>query len=135
MPAIILLSIWQGVGFQMVIILAGLQAIPKSLYEAAQMDGANRWQQFRAVTLPGLRNTLIFVVMMTTILAFRLFDQVYILTQGGPENATTTVMYQAVSTAFDEADVGRAAAMTVVLFVIVLALTLLQRRILREDRS
>lgn len=134
MPAVVLLSIWQGVGFQMVIILAGLQAIPRELYEAAQMDGASRWQQFRSVTLPGLRNTLIFVVMVTTILAFRLFDQVYILTQGGPENSTTTVMYQAVSTAFDEANVGRAAAMTVVLFVIVLALTLLQRRILREDR-
>jgi multiple sugar transport system permease protein len=134
MPSIILLSIWQGVGFQMVIILAGLQAIPRELYEAAEMDGAGRWQQFRAVTLPGLRSTLIFVVMMTTILAFRLFDQVYILTRGGPENSTTTVMFQAVTTAFDEANVGRAAAMTVVLFVIVLALTLLQRRILREDR-
>ncbi|KAB2350094.1 carbohydrate ABC transporter permease [Actinomadura rudentiformis] len=134
LPAIMLLSIWQGVGFQMVIILAGLQSIPAELYEAAQMDGAGRWQRFRVVTLPGLRNTLIFVVMVTTMLSFRLFDQVYILTQGGPGNSTTTAMYEAVSTTFDGGDVGRAAAMTVVLFVIVLALTILQRRVLREDR-
>lgn len=134
MPAIMLLSVWQGVGFQMIILLAGLQGIPATLYEAAQIDGANRRQTFFAVTLPGLRNTMIFVVMVTTILAFRLFDQVYILTQGGPANATTTVMYQAVATAFDESNVGRAAAMTVVLFLVVLVLTVCQRRILREDQ-
>ena len=83
--SIIILSIWQGVGFQMIILLAGLQGIPASLYEAASIDKANRWQQFRNVTVPGLRNTLIFVALVTTIFAFRLFDQVYILTQGGPE--------------------------------------------------
>lgn len=133
--SIIVLSIWQGVGFQMVILLAGLQGIPVSLYEAARIDTANRWQQFRYVTLPALRNTLIFVVLVTTILAFRLFDQVYILTRGGPENSTSTVMYQAVTTAFDANNVGRAAAITVVFFVIVLGLTLLQRGILREERD
>jgi multiple sugar transport system permease protein len=99
------------------------------------MDGANRWHRFTAVTLPGLRNTLIFVIMVTTVLSFRLFDQVYILTKGGPNNATTTVMYQAVSTAFDEGNVGRAAAMTVILFLIVLVLTGLQRLVLRQERE
>ncbi len=133
--SIIVLSIWQGVGFQMVIMLAGLQGISPALYEAAEVDGATRWQQFLAVTLPGLRNTMIFVVMVTSILAFRLFDQVYILTRGGPDNATTTVMHQAVSTAFDAGNVGRAAAMTAVLFVIVAAITLIQQRLLRQDRE
>jgi multiple sugar transport system permease protein len=133
--AIIILSIWQGVGFQMIILLAGLQGIPTSLYEAASIDKANRWRQFLHVTVPGLRNTLIFVVMVTTIFSFRLFDQIYIMTQGGPQNATTTVMYQAVTTAFTENNVGRASAITVVFFLIVLVITLIQRRLLREERE
>jgi multiple sugar transport system permease protein len=85
--------------------------------------------------VPGLRNTLIFVALVTTIFAFRLFDQVYILTQGGPQNATTTVMYQAVTTAFTENNVGRGAAITVIFFVITLLITVIQRRVLREERE
>jgi multiple sugar transport system permease protein len=135
MLSIIIMSIWQGVGFQMIILLAGLQGIPVSLYEAARIDKANRWQQFLNITVPGLRNTLIFVVMVTTIFSFRLFDQVYILTQGGPNSATTTVMYQAVTSAFTENNVGRGAAITVVFFVIVLVITIIQRRLLREERE
>jgi len=135
LPSIMLMSIWQGVGFQMVILLAGLQGIPSSLYEAASIDKAGRWQQFLHVTVPGLRNTLIFVVLVTTIFSLRLFDQVYIMTKGGPQNATTTVMYQTVTTAFAENNVGKAAAMTVVFFIIVLAVTLVQRRVLREERE
>jgi len=135
LAAIIILSIWQGVGFQMIIILAGLQGIPPSLYEAAAIDKAGRWKQFLHITLPGLRNPLIFVVMVTTIFAFRLFDQVYVMTSGGPDNATTTVMYQAVTSAFDEDNVGRGAAITVVFFLIVLAITLVQRVLLREERG
>jgi multiple sugar transport system permease protein len=83
-PAIMLLSIWQGVGFQMVIYLARLQDIPEELYEAAAIDGANRIQQFFNVTLPQLRNTTIFVVIATTILAFKLFTQVWVMTQWSP---------------------------------------------------
>jgi multiple sugar transport system permease protein len=135
MLSIIILSIWQGVGFQMIIILAGLQGISPSLYEAASIDKAGRWQQFLNVTLPGLRNTLIFVTLVTTIFAFRLFDQVYIMTQGGPDDATTTVMFQAVDTAFTKNNVGRGAAITVVFFIIVLLITLVQRIVLREDRE
>jgi multiple sugar transport system permease protein len=78
LPAIMIMSIWQGVGFQMVILLAGLQDIPNELYDAAAIDGASRWEQFRFVTVPQLRNTLIFVVTVTSILAFRLFDQVWV---------------------------------------------------------
>jgi len=134
LPAISLTSIWQGVGFQMVILLAALQGIAHELYEAARVDGANRWQQFVCITLPQLRNAIIFVVLVTTILAFRLFDQVQIMTQGGPNYATTTVMYEAVNSAFGSQQVARAAAMTVVFFTIVLLITLLQRAVSRYDR-
>jgi multiple sugar transport system permease protein len=135
MASIIIMSIWQGVGFQMIILLAGLQGIPTSLYEAAAIDKANSWQQFRNVTLPSLRNTLIFVSLVTTIFAFRLFDQVFILTQGGPQNSTTTVMYQAVNSAFSTGNVGKASAMTIVFVLIVIVITVIQRLILREERE
>jgi multiple sugar transport system permease protein len=134
LPAITLTSIWQGVGFQMVILLAALQGIPDELYESAQIDGANHWQQFVFITVPQLRNAIIFVVLVTTILAFRLFDQVQIMTQGGPDHATTTVMYEAVNAAFGSQQVARAAAMTVVFFIIVLLITLLQRYLARQER-
>jgi multiple sugar transport system permease protein len=134
LPAIALTSIWQGVGFQMIILLAALQGIPEELYEAARVDGAGKWQQFVFITLPQLRNAIIFVVLVTTILAFRLFDQVQIMTQGGPGHATTTVMYEAVNAAFASQQVAKGAAMTVVFFLIVLLLTLLQRYVLKQER-
>ena len=134
LPAIALTSIWQGVGFQMVILLAALQAIPTELYEAAKVDGANKRQQLLYITLPQLRNALIFVVLVTTILAFRLFDQVQIMTQGGPLYATTTIMYEAVNTAFASQQVAKGAAMTVVFFTIVLIFTLLQHAIVKHEK-
>jgi multiple sugar transport system permease protein len=135
LPALMLLSIWQGVGFQMVILLAGLQGIPGSLYEAAVMDGAEQWGQFWYITLPQLRNTLIFVMLLTSILAFRLFDQVQIMTQGGPNDATTTVMYEAIKAGFEQQKVAKGAAMTVVLFLIVLVITILQRFVIKEEKA
>jgi len=133
--SIALLSIWAGVGFQMVIVLAGLQEIPAELYEAASLDRANFWQRFWNVTVPGLRNTLIFVIIITTIFSLRLFDQVFILTKGGPIDATQTVMYQAVTSAFIEGNVGRASAITVIFVLIIIAITLLQRLVLRQNRE
>jgi multiple sugar transport system permease protein len=133
LPAIVMTSVWQGVGFQMVILLAALQGIPQQLYEAAQVDGANKWQQFMHITLPQLRNALIFVVLVTTILAFRLFDQVQIMTQGGPQNATTTLMYEAVNAAFSSQQVAKGAAITVVFFIFVLIFSLLQRLVLKQQ--
>ncbi|GGR81504.1 MULTISPECIES: carbohydrate ABC transporter permease [Streptomyces] len=137
MASIIVLSIWQGVGFQMVILLAGLQQIPGELYEAAQLDRASRWQRFRHVTLPGIRGTLVFVAMLTSVLSFRVFDQVYVLVRGGGlnEEATRTVMYQAVTTAFDQNNIGQASAITVVFFMIVVVLTLIQRRVVRPGNE
>lgn len=132
MPSLMALSIWQGMGLQMVVLLAGLQTIPESLYESARLDGAGAWARFRHVTLPQLRNPLVFVVVITGILAFRLFDQVQILTRGGPADATTTVMYEAVTTSFRRQQVGLASAMSVVFFVVVLGLTALGRRFFRQ---
>ncbi len=132
LPAIMGVSIWQGVGFQMVILLAALQGIPETLQEAARVDGAGPLRRFWHVTLPQLRNPLAFVVMVTTILAFRLFDQIQIMTQGGPLDATTTIMYEAVKAVFERQEVARGAAMTVILFVTVLTLTLIHRLLLRE---
>ncbi len=129
-----LTSIWQGVGFQMIVFLAALQAIPRQLYEAASIDGAKTWQQFWHITLPQLRYTVAYVVILTTILAFRLFDQVQIMTQGGPNNASTTIMYEVVKSAFAQQQVAKAAAMTVVLFVVVLSLTVLQQKISKKVR-
>ncbi|WP_443064616.1 carbohydrate ABC transporter permease [Streptomyces sp. NBC_00582] len=137
MASIIVLSVWQGVGFQMVILLAGLQQIPSELYEAARLDRASRWQQFRHVTLPGIRGTLVFVALLTSVLSFRVFDQVYVLVKGGglDEDATRTVMYQAVTTAFDQNNIGQASAITVVFFLIVVVLTLVQRRVVRSGNE
>jgi multiple sugar transport system permease protein len=133
-PAIMALSIWQGVGFQMIIFLAGLQEIPSELYEAAEVDGANKLQQFFNITIPQLRNTIIFVVLATTILAFKLFDQVQVMTQGGPQNASMTTMVYVIQQGWGQLKVGYASAVSVVFFIIVLIISLLQRFILREER-
>jgi len=133
--SIIILSMWQGVGFQMVIFLAGLQEIPDSLYEASSLDGANRWEQFLYVTLPGLRNTTLFVIISTTILAFKLFTQVDIMTSGtgGPANSTITTTLHMVNEGFREAQrVGYASAIAVVFVVIVFVISMIQNRILQE---
>jgi len=126
LPAIMVLSIWQGLGFQMVILLAGLQSIPVALYEVAALNGANAWQRLRYVTLPQLRNPLVFTGLITTVLSFRLFAQVDILTQGGPLNSTVTLMYLAVEQAFQRQNIA------VLFFVLVLCFTVLQRRFAPE---
>lgn len=132
MPAIVLLSAWQAYGFQMVVYLAGLQSIPNDLYEAARLDGASAWQRFRYVTLPGLRQTNIFVLIITTIQAFKLFTQINILTQGGPRDSTNTVVQYMYSVGFVGQKLGLASAVAIILFFIVLAISLVQRYITRD---
>ncbi len=132
MPAIVLLSAWQAYGFQMVVYLAGLQNIPNDLYEAARLDGASTWQRFRFVTWPGLRQTNIFVLIITTIQAFKLFTQVNILTQGGPRDSTMTVVQYMYHVGFVGQKLGLASAVAIILFLIVLAISLVQRLILRD---
>ncbi len=132
MPAIVLLSAWQAYGFQMVVYLAGLQQIDPTLYEAARMDGANAWKRFWHVTMPGLRQTHVFALIITTIQAFKLFTQVNILTQGGPRGATDTVVHYMFTAGFVDQRVGVASAVSIVLFVFVLTVSLAQRYIVRE---
>jgi multiple sugar transport system permease protein len=135
LPAIMILSIWQGVGFQMVIYLAGLQGIPDELYEAGRVDGANTWQQFWQITIPQLRNTTIFVIISTTILAFKLFTQVWVMTRGGPQGATKTIIVLLYEEGFKMLRVGYASAIGVLFFLIVLAVSLIQRIYLKEERA
>lgn len=130
MTAIVIMSAWQAMGFQMVIFLAGLQSISADLYEAASLDGANAWQRFRNVTLPGLKNTTIFILTATTMQAFALFTQIDVMTQGGPDDATVTVMYNAVRTGFREQDIAYGSTITVVFFLMILAVAFLQRRLI-----
>jgi multiple sugar transport system permease protein len=130
--AIIMLSMWQAVGFHMVIWLSGLQTIPGELYEAASIDGASPWQQFLHVTWPGLRQTRTFILITITIAAFALFSQVNIMTQGGPLDATTTLVFQAVRTGFQQQQTGYASAISLVFFVLVLIVSLIQRYLTRD---
>jgi multiple sugar transport system permease protein len=132
MPAIMLMSIWQAVGFHMVIWLAGLQTIPAELYEAAALDGASGWQLFRNVTWPGLLQTRTFILITITIAAFSLFTQIRVMTNGGPHDRTTTVVFMAVRTGYEQQATGYAAAVSLVFFVVVLAVSLVQRFLTRE---
>ena len=137
MWAIIAVSIWQGVGFQMIILLAALQDVPTELYEAAAIDGADTWQQFRNVTIPGIRNQLIFVLTVTTILAMRLYDQPVLMPRspGGPVDSTRTAMVHMIEIGYNRQAIGRGSTVAVIFFIIVLVLTLLQRRFLREESA
>lgn len=134
-PAIMLMSIWQGVGFQMLIFLAALQEIPDSFYEAADIDGANTWQQFMYITLPQLKNTTTFVIISTTILAFRLFTQVFVMTNGGPRNSTYTVMLHIYNMAFKRLNIGYASSLTVIFFIIILIISIIQRFVLNDTEE
>ncbi|MDQ3655536.1 MAG: sugar ABC transporter permease, partial [Chloroflexota bacterium] len=126
MPSVIILSVWKQVGYNMVIFLAGLQAIPSSLYEAASIDGAGRWQRFRNITLPLLTPTTFFVLVISIIGSLQVFDAVLVLTDGGPANATRTIVYHIWEEAFVFLEMGYAAAVAWILFVMVFLVTLLQ---------
>jgi multiple sugar transport system permease protein len=132
MPAIVVLSVWKKFGYNMLILLAGLRAIPDELYEAAALDGAGWWHQFRHVTLPGLAPTFLFVSVMTMIEQFQLFAEPYVMTQGGPLKSTTSVVLLMYEEGFRWWRMGHAAAIAFVLFVIMLAATMVQLRLQRE---
>jgi ABC-type sugar transport system permease subunit len=130
--SIIVLSIWQAVGFHMIIWLSGLQTIPEELYEAARMDGANAWQQFKGVTWPGLRSTMVFILVTITIQALGLFVQIDVMTQGGPRDTTTTLVYHAVRQGYRQQETGYGSAISLIFFIIVLFIALVQRYLTRE---
>lgn len=124
--AIVIVSVWRGVGYYMILYLAGLQSIPNELYEAASMDGAGKWRQFLNVTVPSLRPTTFFVTIMLVINCFKIFDLVQVMTNGGPGRATNVLVYEIYNEAFVKFKFGYASAIALVLFVIVLVITVVQ---------
>ncbi len=135
MPAIILLTVWKNFGYNMLIFIAGLQSIPEELHEAAELDGAGAWSRFVHVTLPSLGPTFLFVGVMTMLGNFQLFSEPYVMTQGGPLKATTTVVMLMYEEGFRWWRMGTGAAIAFLLFVVMLIGTLVQMRLQREGRS
>jgi multiple sugar transport system permease protein len=132
MPSVILTSVWKDTGFVMVILLAGLQAIPREYYEAAGIDGATRWQQLRHVTVPLLAPAIFFALTISLINSFQVFDQVYVMTGGGPAGATTVLVERIVRHAFSFSRMGYASAMSWVLFLLIFATTFAFSRLQRR---
>mgnify|MGYP001019937593 CR=1 FL=1 len=135
MPAVILVAVWKNVGFNMVILLAGLQGIPASLYEAAKLDGAGMFGRFRSVTLPMLRHTLLFVLITSITASFQVFDQVYVMTRGGPLHSTETIVYYIYHQGFELLDMGYASSAAWILFAAVFAITIVQLKLFRYDQT
>jgi multiple sugar transport system permease protein len=133
MPVLILLSTWKQIGFNLVVFLAGLQTIPVSRYEAAELDGAGAWQTFWHITLPGLRPTFIFALITTLIFTLRSFEQPYVMTGGGPLNSTNLLVFYIYNQAFSQFDFGYAAAVTTVLLAVTLVLVYVQLKVSGEN--
>lgn len=129
MYAIVMMSLWAGFGGNMLIFLAGLKGIPETYYEAAAIDGANCWQRFFYITIPSLSNTIFFVSTMLIIGTFQVFDQAFVLTKGGPGNATITLVYYIYNSGFKNLDMGYASSMSLILFMIILLFTYLNNRV------
>lgn len=130
LPSIIAVGVWQGIGLKMLIYLAALQGLPKDVFEAASIDGATAVQKFMQITVPMLKPATFFVLVTSIIGAFQAFDQVYILTQGGPANSTTLITYEIYKSAFQQFRMGLACAQSLVLFVFLIVLTLINRRLM-----
>ena len=126
MPAIIIDSVWKLIGYNMIIFLSGLSGVPQNMYEAARIDGASALQIFKNITIPIISPTIFFVVVITTVSSFQVFDLIYMMTQGGPLNSTNVLVYTIYQNAFEFFNIGKASAIAYVLFVIILVLTLIQ---------
>jgi len=135
MPAIVLTSVWKDLGFVVVLFLAGLQAIPAEYYEAASLDGAGPWARLRAITLPLLAPTTFFVTIISLINSFQVFDQVWVMTEGGPAGATTVLVERVVRHAFSYGEMGYAATISWAIFALVFAVTLVQLRLQRKGAA
>jgi multiple sugar transport system permease protein len=133
LPSIMAMDVWIATGYYMIIILAGLQTIPKDLYEAAEISGASSWQKFKKITVPMLRPTLLFILVVNTIKSFQIFIEIYVMTKGGPLNETVTMVYLVYRDAFEKADsMGYASAVAYVLFFIILIISVVQMKLLKE---
>jgi multiple sugar transport system permease protein len=133
--SVMIVNIWLGVGYQMVIFLAGLKSIPAAFYESALVDGAGAWQRFRYVTLPLLRPTTFFILVTSIIASFQVFALVFVMTEGGPLNRTDVVVYHIYKNAYDYLKMGYASAMAWILFLVILAATWLQFRFVGKKVS
>jgi multiple sugar transport system permease protein len=133
MPAIVIMAVWKNFGYNMIILLAALQSIPEDLYEAARIDGASYWQQFRHVTLPSLQPVLLLVSILTMAGYFQLFAEPYVMTEGGPLESTKSVLFYMYDEGFKWWSLGRASAVAFILFVIIFVLTLFQLRLGRRE--
>lgn len=130
--SVMAVTIWSGMGYYMVIYLAGLQAIPRHLYEVAEVEGVSAWQQMLYITIPLLRPSIAVVTVMSSIAAMKVFEEVYVMTQGGPMDSTKTLVYYIYESAFTEFEMGYASAIGVVLFLLTLVFSLINLRFLRE---
>ncbi len=126
LPALIIVSVWKLIGYNMIIFLSSLSSISNSMFEAAKIDGANSFQTFKNVTIPLLSPTIFFVIIITAISSFQVFDLIYLMTQGGPFDSTNVLVYAIYKNAFEYFNVGKASAIAYVLFAIILVLTLIQ---------
>lgn len=135
MPSIAAMAVWKHVGFNMLILLAGLQSIPPELEEAARLDGAGTTRIFFNITLPLLKPVIVLATILTTIGSFQMFDAAYVMTGGGPFYASTTLVYYTYVRAFEQYQMGYGATIAFVLFLIILAVTLIQRRVLKGDED
>lgn len=132
MPAIIIVSVWKLIGYNMIIFLSGLNMLNQSLFEASKIDGANAFDTFRYVTVPLLSPTIFFVIVITCISSFQVFDLIYLMTQGGPMDSTNVLVYAIYKNAFEYFRIGQASALAYVLFAIILGLTLIQWKLRKK---
>lgn len=132
MPALIIVSVWKLIGYNMIIFLSSLSSVNSSLFEAAKIDGANSFQIFKNITVPMLSPTIFFVVIITTISSFQVFDLIYLMTQGGPFDSTNVLVYAVYKNAFEFFNIGKASALAYVLFIIVFCLTIIQWRLRKK---
>jgi len=135
MPAIMAMDIWSSVGYYMVLFLAALKSVPAQLYEAAEVDGAGEWAQFRHITLPQIRGMALFIIVINTIRSWQVFPEIFTLTRGGPLGTTDTLVHRVYETAFRYHEMGYASAMAWVLFAVIMGLSLLQMRVLQEKNT
>jgi multiple sugar transport system permease protein len=133
MPSVIITSVWKGVGFAMVVYLAGLQSIPEDYYDAAKIDGATGWRRLKDITIPLLSSTTLFLLVISVLGSFQVFTQIFIMTNGGPLGKTRTIVWYIYTTAFKDFNMGYAAAMAFALFAMMLVFTLIQFRFLRRE--
>ena len=133
MPVLIFVSVWKLIGYNVVLFLTGLSTIPQNLYEAAEIDGANGSKSFWYITLPLLKPTTYFVTLVTAISSFQVFDLIYVMTEGGPQDSTNVIVYSIYKYAFEYFDVGKSCALAYILFVVIFILALLQRKFAKKD--